>query len=178
MDQRFLGLITRWDSDRYLSKTFSWAKYAYSPDVVIFLGDLMDEGSESSESDYVDYVRRFKSIYETKALKVYVAGDNDIGGEGSDPLTPEKMERFRKTFPNQPNYLLQVTETKVIQRTEVDAEEANEKYPLVEIVPANLLTFKAAEKDWFGISSIRHPRSVIVVSLSLRHTSRTPERQF
>ena len=39
-----LGPITRWDSDRYLSKTFSWAVSAYSPQVVVFLGDLIDEG--------------------------------------------------------------------------------------------------------------------------------------
>jgi len=39
-----LGAITRWDSDRYLSKTFSWATYAFSPQVVVFLGDLIDEG--------------------------------------------------------------------------------------------------------------------------------------
>jgi hypothetical protein len=44
MGNWLLGIITRWDSDRYLSKTFSWAKYAYNPDVVVFLGDLMDEG--------------------------------------------------------------------------------------------------------------------------------------
>ena len=30
--------IAKWDSDRYLYKTFSWATYAYSPDVVVFLG--------------------------------------------------------------------------------------------------------------------------------------------
>jgi ethanolamine phosphate phosphodiesterase len=40
-----LGTITRWDSDRYLSKTFSWAMSAYNPQVVVFLGDLIDEGS-------------------------------------------------------------------------------------------------------------------------------------
>ena len=39
-----LGPITRWDSDRYLSKSFSWAIYAYSPQIVVFLGDLIDEG--------------------------------------------------------------------------------------------------------------------------------------
>ena len=39
-----LGPITRWDSDRYLSKSFSWAISAYSPQIVVFLGDLIDEG--------------------------------------------------------------------------------------------------------------------------------------
>ena len=38
------GWITRWDSDRYLSKTFDWAVYGYRPKAIIFLGDLIDEG--------------------------------------------------------------------------------------------------------------------------------------
>ena len=57
------GPIKRWDSDRYLKKTFSWAMYAYEPQVVVFLGDLLDEGSEADDEQYLDYVIRFKSIY-------------------------------------------------------------------------------------------------------------------
>ena len=57
------GPIKRWDIDRYLSKTFSWAMYSYEPQVVIFLGDLIDEGSEADMDDYLDYVKRFKNIY-------------------------------------------------------------------------------------------------------------------
>ena len=38
------GAVTRWDSDRYLSKTFAWALYYYRIDVIVFLGDLLDEG--------------------------------------------------------------------------------------------------------------------------------------
>ncbi len=156
MDNWLLGIITRWDSDRYLSKTFSWAKYAYAPDVVIFLGDLMDEGSESTDNEYFDYYKRFKGIYDTKAAKIFVAGDNDIGGEGTDPLTPEKVSRFKKYFPAHPTFLFQVSPEKVVQRYELEDEES-EKYPIVEIVPANLLTFKSAEESWFGVSSQPHP---------------------
>ena len=57
------GPIKRWDIDRYLSKTFTWAMYAYDPQLVIFLGDLIDEGSEADQDDYLDYVIRFKNIY-------------------------------------------------------------------------------------------------------------------
>ena len=65
------GPIKRWDIDRYLSKTFSWAMYAYEPQVVIFLGDLIDEGSEADEDDYLDYVIRFKNIYSLKSEAGY-----------------------------------------------------------------------------------------------------------
>ena len=61
------GPIKRWDIDRYLSKTFSWAMYAYDPQVVVFLGDLIDEGSEADQDDYQDYVIRFKNIYSLKS---------------------------------------------------------------------------------------------------------------
>lgn len=29
---------------------------------------------------------------------IYLAGDNDIGGEGNDPITPQKIARFEKHF--------------------------------------------------------------------------------
>ena len=60
------GAIKRWDSDRYLAKTFGWAMYAYDPQVVVFLGDLIDEGSEANDDDYLSYVIRFKNIYTLK----------------------------------------------------------------------------------------------------------------
>jgi hypothetical protein len=39
-----LGALATWDSDRYLAKSFSWAISAYNPQIVVFLGDLLDEG--------------------------------------------------------------------------------------------------------------------------------------
>ena len=65
------GPIKRWDIDRYLSKTFSWAMYAYYPQLVIFLRDLIDEGSEADQDDYKDYVIRFKNIYSLDVQERY-----------------------------------------------------------------------------------------------------------
>jgi len=157
MDSYFLGIITRWDSDRYLSKTYSWAKYAYKSDVIVFLGDLMDEGSQGSDSEYQTYATRFKSIYDTKAVKIYVAGDNDVGGEGSDPVTAEKIRRFKKTFPSRANFLFQLNPNRVIQRYDLSDEDGKEKHPIIEIIPANALTFKSSDESWFGVSREIHP---------------------
>jgi len=70
---------------------------------VVFLGDLLDEGSETvEESTYVKYVRRFKAIYEEVFFSggsvemAFVSGDNDVGGESDDPVTVEKVSRFKK----------------------------------------------------------------------------------
>ena len=116
----------------------------------------MDEGSTAeSESEYQNYVKRFKSIYETKAFKIFVAGDNDIGGEGGDPLTPSKIDRFNKNFPIRPNFMFQISSEKIIQRYEVENEDN-----IVEIIPANVLTFK---QD-FDIPNTTQSKFKIVVS--------------
>lgn len=102
-----LGAITRWDSDRYLANSFSWATYAYSPDVVVFLGDLIDEGSESDDMQFDMYADRFHGIYPQggrNTTHIFVAGDNDIGGEGADPVTDAKVERFLRKFPKKTVY--------------------------------------------------------------------------
>jgi hypothetical protein len=133
------GPFTRWDIDRYLSKTFSWAMYAYDPQVVIFLGDLIDEGSEADQDDYQDYVKRFRNIYTLKSeartttayngktQAIFVPGDNDIGGEDTDRVTKEKIERFDIHFPSQQVYTFR--------------EKA-----LFEIIPVNALT-QTGHKD-------------------------------
>ncbi|XP_035826961.1 cell division control protein 1 [Aplysia californica] len=97
-----IGSIARWDSDRYLQKTFSRAYAHTQPDVIVFLGDIMDEGSKATEAEYQSYLQRFHSIFpETKITKtVIIPGDNDIGGEGRDFRTPFKVDRFEKHFEN------------------------------------------------------------------------------
>ncbi|KXJ13872.1 cell division control protein 1 [Exaiptasia diaphana] len=95
-----IGAITRWDSDRYLRNTFSLAMSYASPDVVVFLGDLLDEGSFATDDDFLIYKNRFHDIFSVpdNIPKIYLAGDNDIGGEGGDVLTSHNVERFSKYF--------------------------------------------------------------------------------
>lgn len=49
---------------RYLKKTFSRALDHSNPHVVIFLGDLMDEGHIANAESFKDYKRRLDSIFE------------------------------------------------------------------------------------------------------------------
>lgn len=80
-DTNFYNGIAIYDSDSYLKKTFARA-FAYTkPDVVCFLGDLLDEGSVATDEAYNRYLRRFNSIFSTNGnfRKFYVPGDNDIG---------------------------------------------------------------------------------------------------
>jgi len=166
MNNWLLGIITRWDSDRYLSKTFSWARYAYNPDVIVFLGDLMDEGSEGTDEEFLGYVKRFRNIYETNAVKIYVAGDNDIGGEGFDLVTAEKVSRFKNNFPCQISNFFQLKPDKVIHRQSLKEQDEKTKFPIVEIVPANFLTFKSAEESWSGLNSELEPNVKLRIVVS------------
>ena len=40
---------------------------------------------------------------------IFLPGDNDIGGEGVDPVTPFKANRFNTNFPSKPLYHFQST---------------------------------------------------------------------
>ena len=94
-----VGSIQRWDSDRFLHKSYKWAVGAYSINSVVFLGDLIDEGSETEDEMYGSYASRFHSIYPAWGHQmIYIPGDNDIGGEGVDPVTLRKIDRFEEHF--------------------------------------------------------------------------------
>ena len=79
---------------------FRWAVSGYSIDTVVFLGDLADEASEADGDQLERYAARFHSIYDKEEGKrmIYLPGDNDIGGEGGDPVTLSKIVQFEKHF--------------------------------------------------------------------------------
>ena len=57
---------------RYLAKTFIYALNHVRPDIIVFLGDLTDEGSNANDGDYELYVKRFNKIFSTSASEVKV----------------------------------------------------------------------------------------------------------
>ncbi|RZF35044.1 hypothetical protein LSTR_LSTR009636 [Laodelphax striatellus] len=93
--------IARWDNDRYLFKTFSSAFHHVKPHLIIFLGDLMDEGSIASPDQYERYMERFAHIFSLKSIPsnmtIFLPGDNDIGGE-DEQVTRFKVSRFNSHF--------------------------------------------------------------------------------
>lgn len=99
-DDHFYSTIAFYDSDNYLRKTFRQAVSHAKPNVVCFLGDLLDEGSIASDDAYQRYLKRFHSVFKTNAniQTIHIAGDNDIGGEEHDYVTVRKLKRFEKGF--------------------------------------------------------------------------------
>lgn len=61
---------------------------------------MIDEGSEATREEFDSYADRFLSIFPAKksSTTIYLPGDNDIGGEGVDPVTLEKISRFEAKF--------------------------------------------------------------------------------
>ncbi|KLO20354.1 Metallo-dependent phosphatase, partial [Schizopora paradoxa] len=74
----------------------------FEPDVVIFLGDMMDNGRlTSSDEEYDAYVARFKSTFklrdpETKVY--YIPGNHDVGLRSSDQFHPRRRQRYLANF--------------------------------------------------------------------------------
>ena len=56
---------------RYLQRGFSFAFHHAQPDVIVFLGDLIDEGSRADNKQYDIYFHRFQKIFRaSKATQV------------------------------------------------------------------------------------------------------------
>ncbi|XP_045618891.1 metallophosphoesterase 1 homolog isoform X2 [Procambarus clarkii] len=95
------SILTTWDANRFISRGFHLALWKTKPDIVVFLGDLLNDGSVASDADFNSLVQDFRSLmYIPNYVKhtIYVPGDNDIGGEGSDRVTPNKIQRFYSIF--------------------------------------------------------------------------------
>lgn len=93
------GHISQWDSDRFVQKTFNLASNHIQPDIIILLGDNLDEGEIASDQKYKNYINRFLNVFSQLDFNkvIIIPGDNDIGGENSDAI-PDKIERFDSYF--------------------------------------------------------------------------------
>ncbi|XP_063237247.1 metallophosphoesterase 1 isoform X2 [Bacillus rossius redtenbacheri] len=140
------GALTRWDCDRYLSRTFSSAVAHVRPDAVVFLGDLMDEGSIASDEEFGRYLRRFHSVFRVDpgVQLVFVPGDNDVGGE-DEPLTLDKLRRFERAFP-QPD---------VIQLQFAD------------VLKVNRLSYSVPKPEQYGVSLVANRTRIVLTHLPL-----------
>lgn len=100
LDTNFYNGIAIYDSDRYLKKTFNQALHFVRPDVICFMGDLMDEGSIADDQAFKRYLKRFQHIYDVDGpvQNIYIPGDNDVGGEGKDYVSTFKVNRFHDAF--------------------------------------------------------------------------------
>ncbi|KAJ6594040.1 Metallo-dependent phosphatase-like protein [Mycena capillaripes] len=80
----------------------SWrAALRTRPDIVIFLGDMMDGGRFSmSDGEYESYFRRFKSIFPLDASipQYFIPGNHDTGLGVSDQFSEKAGTRYKSHF--------------------------------------------------------------------------------
>ncbi|KAK4299023.1 hypothetical protein Pmani_028660 [Petrolisthes manimaculis] len=96
-----LNLVTIWDADRFVSRGFHLALWWTRPDIVVFLGDLLNDGSIFNDSDFNSSLHHFRHLMHIPNYvkhTIFVPGDNDIGGEGLDQVTEHKIRRFFSFF--------------------------------------------------------------------------------
>lgn len=67
---RITSYITLKICIRYLKTGFEMAKSIGSIDMVVFLGDLLDEGMEATDEEFSNTVSRFQSIFNQGRLSV------------------------------------------------------------------------------------------------------------
>ena len=92
--------IARWDADRYLKKNLDQAFAVFSPDVVLILGDVFDQGYNANSQEWIDYLRCFRHVVAVpdNVQLMSTVGDNDIGGEGRESISSRILERYSVKF--------------------------------------------------------------------------------
>ncbi|VDO81555.1 unnamed protein product [Schistosoma margrebowiei] len=74
--------IDRIRRDWQMKRAFQASLYLHSPNAVIILGDILDEGKWATNDDFSYLVERFRDIFhhdKTKTLVKTVVGNHDIG---------------------------------------------------------------------------------------------------
>jgi len=91
-----------WDKLRrewQMYRAFQTAQFYFKPELVIFLGDLFDEGKWCGPAEFEYYVNRFRDLFDVDEKRTEikaVAGNHDIGFHYA--LTPNKDRRFNDAF--------------------------------------------------------------------------------
>lgn len=91
-----------------MHRAFQSAITLHKPNIVIFLGDLFDEGKWCMPDEFAAYVTRFHNLfYAPEEIQFLIAaGNHDMGFHYS--LNPYLVNRFQKAFDTGPVKLLQI----------------------------------------------------------------------
>ncbi|KAH8119213.1 Metallo-dependent phosphatase-like protein [Phellopilus nigrolimitatus] len=97
----WLSVLSQFAVDSNLRRSWSAVRRRFRPDVVVFLGDMMDNGRDASgDEEYQRYYDRFKSIFSTDPSTevYYIAGNHDIGLGSSRVFSPHARKRYIAHF--------------------------------------------------------------------------------
>jgi predicted MPP superfamily phosphohydrolase len=79
-------------------RSFQSAQFIFEPNIIIFLGDLTDEGQWCSDPEWNTTIQRFHSIFSTSSdTRLYVlAGNHDVGFHYA--VSDGRLKRFEQSF--------------------------------------------------------------------------------
>lgn len=101
--------LSKFTVDNYIYKNYLRLIKQLKPNTIVFLGDLLDNGRESSDEHYEKEYQRFLKIFvnPVKNMDIQfmtnIPGNHDIGWQ--DGVTRHSMERFTEHF-GHPNKVL------------------------------------------------------------------------
>ena len=134
--------------------------------IIISLQTIIS-GSISDEVTYDEYVSRFITIYPKTENEfpqfIYTSGDNDIGGEGTEPVSPEMIRRFSQYFP---------------ERKEVLVKKHSSSLKL-QFVNHNVLSMQLSQKNTKEVEygSVNTEEAQKRVKIALSHIPLSPQAQ-
>lgn len=109
---KWINALVMHASDMYMKYSYQLLLAYHRPDLVVFLGDLMDGGREWSESQFLAELERFKNVFplppstsrphsrplvhQEPRYHIYIPGNHDTGINPT--LLEHQVERFEKYF--------------------------------------------------------------------------------
>ena len=82
-----------------MHRAFQTAMTYFKPELVVFLGDVFDEGKWAGDDEFQAYVKRFRSLFRVDPASTevrVVIGNHDVGFHYA--VTPFLENRFERAF--------------------------------------------------------------------------------
>lgn len=93
--------IDQYIRESEMSASFRVAKFLFKPELIIFLGDTLDEGLTATPSEFDDYVKRFSWVFplDESDKRIIIPGNHDVGfHDHASQFEPYLRTRFERAF--------------------------------------------------------------------------------
>lgn len=109
-DTHIMGMVNSARIDKLrreweMRQAFQTSMRVYAPDIVVFLGDLFDEASFSSDEVFEDAMRDFEKVFHLcpSQDRIVIPGNHDVGFHDQMVAYPHLLQRFTDKFSNTKN---------------------------------------------------------------------------
>lgn len=93
--------LDKWRREWEMQQSFKISNSIYKPDIIIFLGDLLDEGSYFRDSSFYKASEEFDRIFkfdESRQKRIVIAGNHDVGFHDRMTEFPFILHRFASKY--------------------------------------------------------------------------------